>query len=669
MKPYLKVDRKDRKRLVIISFFIFFLFCLIVVQFYKLQIIEGDKWLKLASLQHQHLVVENFQRGQFYSNTSVRYDQPDEKIAIVQEVPKFHLFIDPESIAYKHKTIIAKKIVSLFDIKTDQKEKIFSDFFKKSRSRKILSWIDKNKKNEIEKWWREFAKSHKIASNAIFFVQDYKRSYPFGSLLGQVLHTTQEEKDPKTLQAIPTGGLELYFNEYLKGSIGKRIITRSPRHPLDTGKVIEKPQNGKDIYLTINHYLQAIAEEELEKGVKNVNGKGGWAIMMDPNTGEILAIAQYPKFDIRKYPSYFNDEQLKDYTKIKPIIEPFEPGSIMKPITLAVCFKANEEMQKLGRAPIFYPDEKIACANNIFPGRSKPITDGRVHKYMNMYMAIQKSSNVYFARLTERVIQRFSDEWYRKQLDEMFGFGRKTEIELPSEEPGFLPSINKYYPSGAVQWSKCTPFSLAIGYNLLVNSIQMVKAYSIIVNGGYDIKPTILKKIVDHSSGEEKVIFDNSNNLKKRKRVLSEISCLEIQRAMKFITKAGGTSPLGDIKGYTEGGKSGTAEKIKNGKYDKSLHVSSFIGFVPASKPRFVLMISVDEPEKKFVPGLGKLQQGGVCAAPIFKEISTRALKYLGVAPDDPFGYPYPDPRRNPDKADWAKEIEYMKNLYISWNK
>ena len=137
---------------------------------------------------------------------------------------------------------------------------------------------------------------------------------------------------------------------------------------------------------------------------------------------------------------------------------------------------------------------------------------------------------------------------------------------------------------------------------------------------------------------------------------------------MKYITKPGGTAPKADIWGYTEAGKTATSEKIVDGTYSKRDHISTFIGFAPLSNPRFVLMIAIDEPEFKFIPGMGKNQHGGNCAAPAFREIGLRTLQYLGVEPDDPYGYPAGDPRRDADKADWMKEIKALKELYSQWN-
>lgn len=669
MKPY-SPHSEDSKRLVFLASFMLFLFGLIVFQFYHLQIVEGEKWDKIASVQHHLQVTEYFMRGGFYSNTEIKHDQLNQKVPFVVEVPKYHLFIDPYSLDKKHKILVAKKIFEFFPVSMKEKEKIFKEFLKKSRSRKIVSWIDKDKKDEIEKWWRDFSKKEKIVSNAIFFVNDYQRSYPYGSLLGQVLQTVQDQKDPLTFQSIPTGGLELYFNDYLQGRLGKRSVTRSLRHPLDTGKVLEEPENGADVYLTINHYIQAIAEEELQKGVKNANAKGGWAIMMDPYTGEILAFAQAPFVDLRNYSKYFGDEKLKEYTKVKAIIDPYEPGSVMKPITVSLALKANDELKKQGKKPIFHPDEKIATSRGSFPGRNKALKDTRTHNFLNMNLAVQKSSNVYAAILVDRIINALGEKWYRDNLIEIFGFSKKTDIELPGESDGFVPAQDKKYPNGAYEWSKATPYSLAMGYNILVNSLQMLRAHAIIANEGIDVKPTLLRKITKIIDGEEKVIVDNTKNfdISKRKRLLSESNCKLIKKAMKFTTKPGGTAPLADIPGYTEAGKTGTAEKITNGKYNKDVHISSFIGFTPVEKPRFILMVVIDEPEKRYVPGVGKIQQGGTCAAPVFKEIALRSLKYLGAPEDDPYGFPYPDKRRDPTKSDYNKELKRLSELYKSWN-
>jgi cell division protein FtsI (penicillin-binding protein 3) len=278
---------QDYKRLVVIAFSLFVFFCFLIIQFYKLQIIEKEKWTKQALCQHRCLVTQPFMRGRFFSNNTVVKNYLEEGQPFVSDVLKFHLFIDSRALPKDEKEKIANEICLFFDLKKEEKIKVKEQFYKDSRSRKIIGWLDSEKKNNIEKWWDTYRQGKKIPKNAIFFIQDFKRSYPFGVLSGQLLSSVREEKDDE-LQSLPIGGLELYFNDYLKGQKGIKEIIRSPRNPMGVSNVIQRIENGSDVYLTINQYIQAILEEELEKGVKRLKAKGAWAVMMDPKTGEIL---------------------------------------------------------------------------------------------------------------------------------------------------------------------------------------------------------------------------------------------------------------------------------------------------------------------------------------------------------------------------------------------
>ncbi len=646
----MKTNHTDRKRLAIIAIFLLSLYVLLIVQFYRIQIIQGNKWTQYALAQHQTTLKESFRRGSFYSNTSIKKGHPEEDQPLVLDVMKFHLFIDPESIPQKYKAEAAKKILQFLNVENEYKQKVTKEFYRKSRSRKISTWLEKSTKEQIQSWWKDYAKKNKIPSNAIFFQKDYQRSYPFKTLLGQILQTVQEEKDPLTMQAIPIGGLELSFNKYLKGKTGKRQILRSPLNPIDGGKIIDPPVDGADIYLTINHYLQAIAEAELKKGVIKAEAKGGWAIMLDPKNGHILALAQYPFFNPEKYKDYFNDPEMTEHVKIKAACDVFEPGSIFKMITASIAFMANEELEKKGEDPLFSPDEKIRTTNGFFPGRVRPLKDGRLHKVLNLDMAMQKSSNIYFGELVKRITDRLGDNWYREKLLQ-FGFGRKTDVQIPSESLGLVPTPGKMHPNGKLEWSKPTPYSIAIGHNILVTSLQMARAAAVIANGGYLIEPTICRKIVQG----EKVLYDHQKSKKIIYKIMSKKSTDRILKSLRCVTKYRGTSPLADLDGYSQGGKSGTSEKVIDGKYSKSQNISSFLGFAPSYNPRFVLLISIDEPMVKWVKGAGKNTLGGVCAAPIFKEVAQKALAYLGVEPDD---------LENESNA----ESKRLVNLYNDWN-
>jgi cell division protein FtsI (penicillin-binding protein 3) len=643
-------------RLVFVAVGLCALFSLLIIQFFKIQILEGEKWTKAAQRQHQFLLVEPASRGLFYSNTSIKQGHPEELQSFVIDVPNFHLFVDPSAITPSLRTEFSSHLFKILRLEGNDKEKIASQLEKKSRNRKLRSGLSQEEKNKIQTWWDGFWKKNKIPRNSLYFVQDYKRSYPFGHLLGQVLHTVREESDAKTKNSVPTGGLELVFHKYLKGKEGKRLLLRSPRHPLDQGTLLSSPENGADVHLTINHYIQAIAEEEIAKAVQKANAKRGWALMMHPRTGEIYALAQYPTFNPSEYASFF--QKHAEEMQVKAHTEPYEPGSTMKPITLAICMKANAELKKRGKPPIFSPEEKVATRNGKFPGRSKPISDIHPRDFLNMDLALQKSSNIYMARMIQRVIESLGEDWYRNRLQE-FGYGIKTGIELSGESSGLLPTPGKKHPNGALEWSVPTPFSLSFGHNILVSSIQMVKSYAILANGGFDVKPTLVRKIVKKKAdGTEEILLDHtsSERYKKLPRILEQEIVDRVIHSMKFVTKTGGTATKGDVPGYTEVGKTATTEKVVHGTYSKKDHISTFIGFTPAKNAEFVLLIAIDDPEFKYTPGVGKNQMGGNCAAPAFREISLRTLQYLGTEPDDP------------QQKDWQPEIQKLKALYEQWN-
>lgn len=649
-----------KKRLLILSITLLLLFSGLILTFFKLQITENEKWTHLARKQHFFILKEPSHRGVFYAVGRARPGTPENVLPLVTEIEKFHLFIDPESIPDKNKKEIIEFLIPQLGIK--DKSKFAKEFVKKSRSRRLKMWLEKSDKEEIQTWWLPFAKKHKIPSNALFFTSDYQRSYPFGKLLGQVLQTTQSMKDEKTEKAIPTGGLELAFQKELEGKPGKRRLMRSPRNPLETGDILEEPESEADIYLTIDPTLQSIAEEELAKGVKKCKAKAGWAVMMDPLTGEIMAMAQYPFFDPTHYNDYFADPLLRDATRVKAISDANEPGSVIKPINVAIALHANEILKERGEKPLFTPEEKFDTSKGMFKGRSKPITDTHFHHYLNMNMAIQKSSNVYLAQLVDRIIHKFGNEWYRESLKNIFGLGEKTNIELPGETRGKLPMPGRTHPNGAAEWSLATPPSLAMGYNLQLNTLQILRAHSVLASRGFLVEPHLVRKIVKGSD----VIYEAN---KTPRKVLNPEIAEKVVNAMKFTTKPGGTARRGDIWGYTDAGKTSTSHKLDGAHYSDTRYISNFIGFAPVKNPAFCLIVTMDEAECCYIPGVGKNHHGGNACAPVFREIGRRSLEYLGIEKDDPYGYPMQDPRYNLEKADMMSEAKKLQEMYESWNK
>lgn len=664
------MNQPHRFRLLIVFLGVFTLLGLLVAQYYAIQIKQESYWNTVANRQHFFSLKEPFVRGSFYSNGLEQRAHPDQPQKLVLDVQKYHLFADPAAIAPPHHAAIANALKEALSLTDDNVQKILAQLAKsRSRSRRLVLWLDPDVKQTLAKWWSAFAKERRIPRNGLFFVADYQRSYPYGKLLGQVLQTVQQGRDEKTGQAQPTGGLELSLNKWLSGRKGKRRLMRSPRNALETDSMIVPPEHGSDVYLTINHVLQAIAEDEVAKAVKRTNAKSGWAVMMDPKTGGILALAQYPFLYPAKYSEAFADPVQREDIRVKAISDAHEPGSVMKPITLTVGMLANEELLRRGEAPLFSPDEKFATFDGQFPGR-KPLKEITYHHFLNMYMGLWKSSNIYMARLIQRVVDRLGVDWYRATLHDTFGFGRKTGIELPGESSGVLPLPGRTHPNGALEWSIPTPFSLAMGHNIQATSLQLVRAYALIANGGYLVSPTLVRKIERQVGDTTELLVDHTSDARKNSfpQLLSSSTINPIVKAMKYVTKKGGSAFRADVPGYTEAGKTGTAEKIVDGVYSKKDHVATFIGFAPAKDPAFVLLVTMDEPEKGFIPGVGKRHMGGYAAAPVFREIAKRSLAYLGVPQDDPHGYPEGDPRYDAKKADWIQEVEELRQLYEKWN-
>lgn len=645
------------RRLIAVASFLLLLFIALIAQFYKIQIIEGEKWKQIASRQHQHLIKQPFVRGTIYSNPSLKQGHPERPQALALDIPKFHLYANPDAIPINRK----KELAALLSKELDHKEQeawLEKQLFKESKSRKLSSFLDPNEKERLSLWWKEYAKHKKLPSNAIYFLQDYKRCHPMGSLLGQVLHTVRDIRDSSSGEAFPTGGLELSLHRFLHGQAGKRISYRSPRNTLEMGPILQEARNGSDVYLTINHYIQAVVEQELEKGVLAAEAKGGWAIMMHPSTGEIFALAQYPFFHPDHYADYFNDEALSEHTKIKALTDLFEPGSIFKPIVATIALEASYEALLQREEPTFRPEEMLPTAKFSIKGSSYRLKDLRRHNFLNLYMGLQKSSNIYMGKIIEKMLEEKGDDWYQMMLKDRFALGEKSGVELPGETIGLIPRPGKLHPNGTLEWSLPTPYVIGIGHNVSFNSMQMIRAFSMIINGGFDVRPTLIKKIV---SPEGELIYKPVP--KKKKRVFHSEVCQEISKALKYVTKPGGSGRRADVQGYTEGGKSGTSEKLIQGRYSNKDFISSFIGFAPAKDPEFVLLIVIDEPVAKYMPGRGRNNQGGACAAPIFREIAGKTLQYLGREPDDPLSL-----QGDHKNKDWIAEVKQLQELYNQWN-
>lgn len=652
-------------RLVSLVAGIIFLFTLLLVRFFYLQILDHPRWLNQANKQHHVVVSQNFHRGSFFVERQGKFT--DKKILkIVFDLLKFHLNVSPKKIPENLKEEILVVLSDLLHWDEKQVGWASQQIHKSSYNRRLGAWLSYEQKELVLNWWQSFSKKHGLANNVLFFEQDFQRSYPYGPFLGHLLHTVQERRDEKTAQAIPTGGLEMLYDPWLQGKAGKREFMRAPLYRLESFCGLhEKAADGANVLLTIDPFIQGLLEHELKAEVTHTGSKCGWAVILDPQNGEILAMAQYPFFHPEHYTEYFNDPEKIENTRLKIVTDPYEPGSVMKPFTLAVALLANLQSEKQFKKPLFDFQEKTLVTPTYFPGRVRPLRDVSSHSYVNMNMAMQKSSNVYFAKMADKVVQTFGPVWYRDVLQKKFHFGCHLGVSLPGESPGVLPRVGKKHPNGTLEWSLSTPCSIAMGHNILVNTLQIARAFASLINGGYEVTPTFVKDIFYTDDSKRRSIYKHNPQVMK---ILPAEVANTVKGALRFTTVPGGSAAKGSIYGYTQGGKTGTSEKIIDGHYSKTHHISTFIGFAPFERPRFLMAVVMDSPPFQHLPGFGSFKWGGNCGAPLFRRVGGSVLRYLGEPPDNPTDYPVRDPRSDLKQVRFYEEINQMQQQYNEWN-
>jgi len=413
------------------------------------------------------------------------------------------------------------------------------------------------------------------------FNPDEKRVYPQGTVAAPVLGYAGVDN---------TGlaGLELELNKKLAGTNGSATVVRDA-----LGQAVNTIQNrpardGRDVQLTLDSHMQANAEQVLEHTVRQWHAKDATAIVMDPHTGAILAMAQEPGYNANDFPQAFAHGLSVDHA----VNDVFEPGSVFKVVTVGGALSEH----KITPQTAFTLPDSIHVADRV-------IHDAEIRPTERMTVAqiLQRSSNVGAVTIAERYL----GEAGLKKWMVRFGFGRRTGIDFPGESPGLLPSY----------WSGSTIGNVPIGQGVSVTSIQLAAAYSAIANGGVWVEP----HLVDHVLGDPPAKLH-------RRRILTPDIDYELRTMLKGVVSDQGTAQLAQIPGYTVAGKTGTAQKPGPNGYIPGAYVATFVGMVPASHPRLVVLVSVDQPRGGIY--------GGIVAAPAFEQIASFDLQYLAVPPD-----------------------------------
>ncbi|MEO8102321.1 MAG: penicillin-binding protein 2 [Betaproteobacteria bacterium] len=413
----------------------------------------------------------------------------------------------------------------------------------------------------------------------VFQQREFRRFYPAGDVTAHVIGFTGQEDQGQE-------GIELAQQSLLSGSPGQRRVIKDRK-----GRIVEDienlkaPREGKPLKLSIDERFQYLAHRELKAAVEANKAKGGALVMLDAKTGEVLALVNQPDFNPNNRVNW-NPRQARN----RSVTDTFEPGSTFKPFAVSAALEAG----------IVRPETVIVTGPGLTIGQ-KTITD-LPHRSDQLTVAeiIQKSSNIGTARIA---LQMPSERLW--SLYNELGFGSVPRTGFPGEASGRLRAVKT--------WKPIEQATMGFGYGISVSAIQLARAYTIFTNNGVLLPATFLKRDGD-------VIG---------KQILSPKTAKTMSQMLETVTQAGGTATKGAVPGYRIAGKTGTAHKLVNGQYAEHLYVSSFVGYGPASAPRFIIAVMIDE------PAAGK-HFGGDVSAPVFASVMSQSLRMSGVLPDAP---------------------------------
>lgn len=408
----------------------------------------------------------------------------------------------------------------------------------------------------------------------------FRRYYPAGEVTAHVLGITNIEDQGQE-------GIELAYQSWLTGEAGaQRVVKDRPGNVVEVLERIKPPKPGRDLALSLNQHIQYLAYRELSDAVRQHQARAGSVIVLDARTGEILALANSPSFNPNSRATY-----VPDRLRNRAITDAFEPGSTMKPLFVAAALEAG----------VVRPDTPIDTGPGWFLLGDKRITDTHPKGLMTVARSIQVSSNVAVAKIALEM--RGEDYW---RLLTRAGFGAQPKSGMPGEASGRL----RPYSS----WRPIEKATMSYGHGISVSLLQLAHAYTAFANAGVMPQLTSLRR----------------EGAAPGTRVMSAETANQMLAMLELVTENGGTAPTARVDGYRVAGKTGTAHKLIKGSYDSRTYVSSFVGLAPASDPRLVVAVVIDEPG-------GRDYYGGLVAAPVFSRVMSGALRFMAIPPDAPF--------------------------------
>lgn len=554
-------------RIKIVMFIIIALFLLIISKVFYIQVIDYKRLNGYASdLWSRNLPIEA-SRGNIYDRNGV---------ALADNLTTTSLVLIPNQIKEKDKTV--KALAQVLNV---SEETMKGHVYKKTSIERVhpegrrLSYETADKINALK-------------LDGVYLVKESKRNYPFDTYLSHSLGFVGIDNQGLS-------GLELTYNKYLTGKNGSiKYFSDAKGNKLNLSEIYEKPQDGMNLTLTINNQIQTTLERELDNTVLKYKPDQAIGIVMDPNNGEILAISSRPNFSPSKYQQY----SIEEINRNLPVWSTYEPGSTFKIITLSASLQ-----------------EKTVDLKNehFFDGGSIQVENARIkcwkrggHGDQTFLQVVENSCNPGFVILGQRLGKERLFKYIRN-----FGFGKKTGVDLNGEGTGILFSLDKV---GPVELA-----TTAFGQGVSVTPIQQITAVSAAINGGILYRPYIVKSI---NEPETNTVVKETKK-KKVRQVISKETSKAVRETLESVV-TNGTGRTAFIDGYRVGGKTGTAQKVKNGSYMVGNYTVSFMGFMPANDPKVVVYIAVDNAK-------GVTQYGGTIAGPIARNVLLDAIDALNI--------------------------------------
>ena len=554
-------------RIKIVMLLIFFLFALIIGKVFYIQVFSYEKLNSYATgLWSRNLPIEA-NRGKIYDRNGV---------VLADNVTTTSLVLIPNQIEDKEKT--AELIAPILGISY---EDMYAHVSKKTSIERVhpegrrLDYETADKISDLE-------------LPGVYLLKESKRYYPYGEMLAHTLGFVGIDNQGLS-------GLELMYDKYLTGSYGAiKYFSDAKGNKLELSEIYEQPQDGIDIYLTIDYNIQIALERELDNAISKYNPDQALGIVMDPKTGEVLAIASRPSFD----PSNYEDYSTETINRNLPIWMTYEPGSTFKIITLATALEENlvdlEEEHFYDGGAVTVGGATIHCWKH------------GGHGDQTFLQVVENSCNPGFVDLGLRI----GKETLFNYIDN-FGFGEVTGIDLNGEASGIIFDIDKI---GDLELA-----TTSFGQGVSVTPIQQVTAVSAAINGGTLYTPYIVKSLNEPETNS--IIVNNEPNVVRK--VISENTSAKVRYALESVV-ANGTGRNAYIANYRVGGKTGTAQKVQDGKYLVGNYITSFMGFLPADDPEVVVYVAIDNAK-------GVTQYGGTIAAPIAKNVLNAAISALEI--------------------------------------